>query len=60
MVAAYPHLGRARPDLASEMRMIVEPPYLLLYRLINEGVQIVRILHGAWHIAAPLSSDVAE
>ncbi len=43
----YPRVGPARPDIASEARMLVERPYLILYRLIPEGVHIVRVLHGA-------------
>jgi len=30
--------------------MLGERPYLILYRVLPEGVQIVRVLHGARHI----------
>jgi toxin ParE1/3/4 len=43
-LSAYPLAGRARPDIAPEARMVVEPPYLLLYRRISDGIQIVRVL----------------
>jgi plasmid stabilization system protein ParE len=57
------HTVRARRDLidlwllvreadpaAADARVLVESPYLILYRLIPEGVQIVRVLHGARRI----------
>jgi plasmid stabilization system protein ParE len=34
--------------------MLVEPPYLILYRVIADGVQIVRVLHGARDIDSAL------
>jgi toxin ParE1/3/4 len=46
----FPAAGPVRPDIAPEARILVEPPYLILYRLILEGVQMVRILHGARNI----------
>lgn len=50
ILETFPEAGVARPDIASEARMLIEPPYLLLYRLIPGGVQIVRVLHGARRI----------
>lgn len=43
----FPQAGPARLDIADTARALVERPYLILYRLASEGVQIVRILHGA-------------
>lgn len=41
--------GVARPDIAPEARMLVERPYVILYRVPPDGIQIVRVLHGARH-----------
>jgi toxin ParE1/3/4 len=49
-LAAFPELGQARPDLAPELRYMVVGRYLILYRVIAEGVEIVRIVHGARHL----------
>lgn len=46
----FPEAGQRRRDIAPDARVLVEPPYLILYRLIPEGVQIVRVLHGARRI----------
>ena len=43
----FPQSGRARLDIAPDARALVELPYLILYRIIPDGVQIVRVLHGA-------------
>jgi plasmid stabilization system protein ParE len=37
--------------------MLVERPYLILYRLVPGGVQVVRVLHGARRIDPPLFSE---
>ena len=50
MLGRFPEAGPARPDIAPDARMLVERPYLILYRLTAGGVQIVRVLHGARHI----------
>jgi toxin ParE1/3/4 len=47
ILETFPEAGVARPDIAPEARMLIEPPYLLLYRLLPAGVQIVRVLYGA-------------
>jgi toxin ParE1/3/4 len=48
----FPEAGPARPDIADEARVLVEPPYLILYRVAPSGPQIVRVLHGARYIGA--------
>ncbi len=47
ILSNWPKAGNACPAIAPGARMLVERPYLILYRLIPEGVQIVRVLHGA-------------
>ena len=60
ILARYPEAGPARPDIAADARVLVESPYLVLYRLIAEGVQIVRVLHGARDIGAGPFSEGTE
>lgn len=45
-------MGPARPDIAKEMRYHPVGSYLLLYRLIKNGVEIVRVVHGARDLLA--------
>jgi toxin ParE1/3/4 len=42
-----PYLGPARPDLAGGLRYFVSGSYLVLYRIIESGVEVVRVVHGA-------------
>lgn len=40
-------MGRLRPDIAQELRYFTVGKYLILYRAVPDGVQIVRVIHGA-------------
>ena len=60
VLETFAEAGRTRHDIDPAARMLVEPPYLILYRLIPEGVQIVRVLHGARSIDALLFSEGME
>ena len=42
-----PMIGRARPDLRPDLRSFPYGAYLILYRAIDDGVEIVRVVHGA-------------
>jgi toxin ParE1/3/4 len=50
LLAANPATGPARPDLAPDLRYFVVANYLILYRQIAEGVEVVRVVHGARYI----------
>jgi toxin ParE1/3/4 len=56
----FPQSGPARLDIAPDARVLIELPYLLLYRIIPDGVQIVRVLHGARHIDRALFTQGIE
>lgn len=60
ILETFAEAGRARADIAPDARMLVERPYLILYRLIPEGVEIVRVLHGARHIDRLLFAEGVE
>jgi toxin ParE1/3/4 len=46
-LADNPLMGRLRPEIAPELRYFTVGKYLILYRTVLDGVQIVRIIHGA-------------
>jgi len=46
-LARNPFLGAARPELAPDARHAVVRPYLILYCTIPDGIEIVRVVHGA-------------
>jgi toxin ParE1/3/4 len=47
LLADTPHMGPARPDIAKELRYHPVGSYLLLYRIISGGIELVRVVHGA-------------
>jgi toxin ParE1/3/4 len=46
-LAAMPGMGRRREDLAPGLRSFPVGVYLIFYREVEDGVQILRVLHGA-------------
>lgn len=47
LLASNPRLGRLRPEIADDARAWVVGRYLILYRALDDGVEIVRVVHGA-------------
>jgi toxin ParE1/3/4 len=47
LLADNPLMGPARPDIARELRYHPVGHYLLLYRIVAGGIEIVRVVHGA-------------
>jgi len=45
-LADFPYSGIARDDIAPSIRHLVAGSYLTLYRILNDAILIVRILHG--------------
>jgi toxin ParE1/3/4 len=43
----HPMIGRARPQLRADLRSFPYAAYLILYRIIDDGVEIVRVVHAA-------------
>lgn len=41
-----PRLGAPRDDIRPGLRYVVVGEYLILYRIVDEGILIVRIVHG--------------
>ena len=47
LLAEQPRLGPARPDIAPGLRYFPVGSYLILYREIKNGIEAVRVVHGA-------------
>lgn len=46
-LAAYPHMGQARESLGSGVQSFPAGRYVIFYRSIPDGIQVLRVLHGA-------------
>ncbi len=46
-IGEMPGIGVARPEVRPELRSFPVGNYLILYRQIDEGAEIVRVVHGA-------------
>jgi toxin ParE1/3/4 len=40
-------MGIARPDIAPDLRSFSAAPYTIYYRLVPDGVEIMRVIHQA-------------
>jgi toxin ParE1/3/4 len=47
LLADNPHMGPARPDIAKELGYQPAGNYLLLYRVISGGIELVRVVRRA-------------
>jgi toxin ParE1/3/4 len=59
-LAENPRAGRARNDIARGFRYFPSENYLILYRLADESIEVVRYLHGARDITALFDKDSRE
>ncbi|KYC41102.1 plasmid stabilization protein [Scytonema hofmannii PCC 7110] len=50
MLANSAGVGSARPDIAPDLRYFPVGHYLILYREILNGIEVVRVVHGARHL----------
>jgi toxin ParE1/3/4 len=46
-LAEFPRMGRARENLAPNLRSFPVKKYVIFYRPVDDTIEIVRILHGA-------------
>ena len=46
-LAERPMMGRAREELASGLRSFPVGRYVIFYRPLEAGIEIIRVLHGA-------------
>ncbi len=54
LLARNPQLAPARPDLAPGLRYLPHDNYLIFFLPEEKGITVVRVLHGARHIAPEL------
>ena len=53
-LSKYPYLGRSRDELTTDLRSMSVKPYIVYYRVCDDAIEIVRVLHGARDQAAAI------
>ncbi|MBU4234561.1 MAG: type II toxin-antitoxin system RelE/ParE family toxin [Desulfobacterales bacterium] len=56
-LASHPNLGRSRDELEEGLRSFPVGKYVIFYRAIPAGVEIVRVLHGSRDLNAMFNPD---
>ena len=51
LLAEQPGIGRARSEFGSDLRSFAVGRYLIFYRPIADGIEVVRVVHGARRLA---------
>ncbi len=59
-ISKQPQMGRSVEELAPSLRFVPIGSYLIFYRPADDGVEIVRLLHGARDITAEFFSAGSE
>ncbi len=51
MLAAYPAAARERSELGAGIRVHPKSAHLIAYRIVNDGILVVRVVHKSmdWH-----------
>ena len=57
LLAEQPNLGRARGELAENMRSFPIGRYVIFYVVMTSCIQVVRVLHGARDLAPIFEAD---
>ncbi len=52
ILAQFPMMGRARPELTPSLRSFAINPYVIFYEPLDDGVRIVRVIHGSRDISS--------
>jgi len=55
-LARFPKMGRVRNELGASLRSFPVGNYVIFYREVSRGIEIIRVLHGARDIEGIISS----
>jgi toxin ParE1/3/4 len=56
-IVHLPHAGAPRPQWGEGVRIVILGKYLIIHRVREDAVQILRVLHGARDIDALLAEE---
>jgi toxin ParE1/3/4 len=47
LLAEFPSMGRQRPELGEGIRSLPIGNYMVFYRPVDDGIELIRVLHGS-------------
>ena len=56
LLAVHPLMGRTRDELVPGLRSLPFGRYVIFYRALDDGAEIIRVLHGARDLRRALQS----
>jgi len=59
-LAEYPELGRARHELLVNLRSFTVKNYVIFYQPATDGIEVLRVLHGARDVHRVFDEMVGE
>ena len=54
LLAGNPLIGRERPEVREGVRSLAVAPHVIFYESNQRGVRVLRVIHGARHLARAL------
>lgn len=57
LLAEMPGAGRERPEFGDQLRSFPVGDYLIIYRALNDGIEVARVLHGARNLRRLFGKD---
>ena len=60
MLVNFPEAGRSRPEIKMGLRSFVAERHVIFYRVIDEGIEIARVLYGTRDIDKIFSEESSK
>src|SRR5947207_9386812 len=56
-IAEFPHAGPPRPQWGEDIRIAIHGKYVIVYRVRDETVEVLRVVHGARDLDALFADE---
>ncbi|MEA5516652.1 type II toxin-antitoxin system RelE/ParE family toxin [Nodularia sp. UHCC 0506] len=60
ILAENPGMGRKREELVPSLRSFPVGSYLIFYRPVNQGIEVIRVLHGSRDIPSFFADSLED
>jgi toxin ParE1/3/4 len=49
-LSEFPLMGQEQPEISYDLRRMPSPPYIILYRALDNCIEIIRVIHAARYL----------